>query len=92
MTLYLKVKNHWGDQEAEPYLYFSTGDGEESSNKLLHLAGALQLADFIWKEDHTGVKIIKDRLSGCIRYINTEDEHKEFMWIKLRSQNYNGKI
>jgi len=93
MTLYLKVKNLWGDQETEPYLYFSTTEQHVVPlNIFQQLAGALQLADFIWKEDHTGVKVIKDRLGGCIRHISTEEEHKEFMWVKLRSQNYNGQI
>lgn len=87
-TLYLKVKNHWGDQETEPYLYFS----KECESFLDPPTRHMQLADFIWKEDHTGVKVIKDRLGGCIRHISTEEEHKEFMWVKLRSQNYNGQI
>lgn len=91
-TLYLKVKNHWGDQEIEPYLYFCTeGDDSEFifTGKALRPA---QLSDIIWKEDHKGVKIVKDRYSGVVRHISTEDEHKEFMWVKLRSQNYNGQI
>lgn len=88
-TLYLRVRNHLGDQETEPYLYFSV---ECESFVDAPAPAYLQLADFIWKEDHTGVKVIKDRLSGCIRYISTEDEHKEFMWVKLRSQKYNGQI
>jgi hypothetical protein len=87
-TLYLKVKNHWGDQETEPYLYFyiNCDEGKEPSFR------PLQLADFIWKESSEGVKVIKDRTSACIRFITTEDENKEFMWVKLRSQTYNGQI
>ena len=87
-TLYLKVKNHLCDQETEPYLYFSI----ECESFLDSPMRPMQLADFIWKEDHTGVKVIKDRLGGCIRHISTEEEHKEFMWVKLRSQNYNGQF
>ena len=46
----------------------------------------MQFADFIWKEDSSGVRLIKDRFSGCISRLETEDELKEFMWIKLKSQ------
>jgi hypothetical protein len=48
--------------------------------------GYLQYADFIWKEDYNGIIVIKDRFGGCIKWLETEDELKEFMWIKLKSQ------
>jgi ribosomal protein S3AE len=48
--------------------------------------GYTQLALMIWKEDSSGIRVIKDRFGGCISRLETEEELKEFMWIKLKSQ------
>ena len=46
----------------------------------------MMLALMIWKEDSSGIRVIKDRFGGCIKWLETEEELKEFMWIKLKSQ------
>lgn len=87
ISLYLKVRNFDGDQETEPYLFYHLKcfQGSEPLRPLMK-------ADFIWKEDSHGARIMKDRYSGCLKWLDTEEEFKEFMWVKLRSQDYNGQL
>lgn len=40
---------------------------------------------FAWKESELGLTIIKDDFGSCIRDA-TEQEIKEFVWIKIRSK------
>ena len=77
-TLYYKMNPAW--QGEHEYYYEDVHDKYEQRSHIL------RVADFIWKEDSNGIRVIKDRFSGCISRLETEDELKEFMWIKLKSQ------
>jgi hypothetical protein len=59
---------------------------EDIDTKDDYSLGYTQLALMIWKEDSSGIRVIKDRFGGCISRLETEEELKEFMWIKLKSQ------
>lgn len=96
-TLYFNLPKSSAWREIEPYPYFYINCDGEKDNPI----GLMQYSDFVWKESSKGVQVIKDSttIAGMrfftarnLGYITTEDEHKEFMWIKLRSQNYYGQI
>lgn len=61
--------------------YYEEVDGDRNYEPVWHI----QFANIVWKEDSTGIRIVKDRLGDCISRLETEDEQKEFMWIKLKS-------
>ena len=76
-TLYYKMNpEHTNGRE---YFY-------EDIHSSTHHPWHLQLSLMTWKEDENGIRVMKDRLGGCIKWLETEDELKEFMWIKLKSQ------
>jgi hypothetical protein len=78
-TLYYKMNPEHTD--GDEYFYediHTTMDNNSLAN--------MQLATVAWKEDSNGIRVIKDRFGGCISRLETEDELKEFMWIKLKSQ------
>ena len=78
-TLYYKIDPKH-TKSGDEYFY------EDVENESEYSRGYLQLASMVWKEDSYGIRVVKDRLSGCISRLETEDELKEFMWIKLKSQ------
>jgi hypothetical protein len=77
-TLYYKMNtDHTNGDE---YFY------EDIDDKYDYSLGYMQVALMTWKEDENGIRVMKDRFGGCIKWLETEDELKEFMWIKLKSQ------
>lgn len=43
-------------------------------------------AETVWREDSNNeVRFVKDRSGRGLRKIETEEEYKEFMWVKLCS-------
>lgn len=46
----------------------------------------VQMAHYAWKETEDGIFWMKNRYSGGIPRKLTDEELKEFMWIKLQSQ------
>lgn len=42
-------------------------------------------AETVWREDANEVRFVKDRSGRGLRKLETEEEWKEFMWVKLCS-------
>ena len=78
-TLYYKI-NPLFDQGNREYYYEDILHYDDLSHH-----SNLMYADFAWREDSTGISVIKDRMTGITRKLTTEEELKEFMWIKLKS-------
>jgi hypothetical protein len=76
-TLYYKMNPEHSN--GDEYFY-------EDIHSIPHHPWHLQLSLMTWKEDENGIRVMKDRFGGCIKWLETEDELKEFMWIKLKSQ------
>lgn len=76
-TLYYKIDHKHGDEH-----FYEDVENDAFGHSQLHLI----FASMVWKEDARGIRVLKDRFGGCIRQLETEDELKEFMWIKLKSQ------
>lgn len=77
-TLYMKFK--FDDSAEDEYDYYS----QEIESDLPGF-NRIENCIFAWKESELGLKIIKDDFGSCVRDA-TEQEIKEFVWIKLRSE------
>jgi hypothetical protein len=48
-----------------------------------HGAQTMQMSERVWAEEKSGVKYLKNRLTGSK---NSPIDMKEFVWVKLRSR------